>query len=200
MNAENDDLETRLELQLGCELRAQLDRQLGRAAPYFLARCAKANRRRGRRRSVLGVAAVAAACCAALITWRQMRPPAAPVLLEKKNVVLAEHDRAPPAQVNHAARSEPSRIERSPTTTSPGDDSEEPSMVGGAAAGQPLVLGRALTSRTFDEGTLLVGNTPVRKIRRQWMERVEWFDSRNRARVQRIVPREEVLFVPLPIN
>lgn len=73
-------------------------------------------------------------------------------------------------------------------------------MVGGAAAGQPLVLGRALTSRTFDEGTLLVGNTPVRKIRRQWMERVEWFDSRNRARVQRIVPREEVLFVPLPIN
>jgi hypothetical protein len=59
---------------------------------------------------------------------------------------------------------------------------------------------RATRSRTIDEGTVLIGQTAVRKLRRQWWERVEWFDPAHGARLERFVPREELSFVAIPVN
>ena len=187
MNADEDEFDLRLAAKLGRELRQQLDPQLGRAAPYFLTRCATSTdvRRggRGRRgRFWAGVAAVAATCCAVLVALDRARPPALEPQPNRKVVA------APAVSAADEPGDEPSA------------DQESPGNGDRMSAAEPLVLGRALSSRTLDEGTLLVGRTPVRKVRRQWLERVEWFDPQNGARLQRIVPREEVLFVPLPIN
>ncbi|MEX0712372.1 MAG: hypothetical protein WD278_08475, partial [Pirellulales bacterium] len=68
-----------------------------------------------------------------------------------------------------------------------------------ASMGQPLIIERLLRSRTLDEGTVLIdGRTPARKLRRQWYERVEWYDRARGARIERIVPREQVVFVRIP--
>jgi hypothetical protein len=65
--------------------------------------------------------------------------------------------------------------------------------------GHPLIIERLLRSRTLDEGIVLIdGRTPARKLRRQWYERVEWYDRARGARMERIVPREEVVFVRIP--
>ncbi|MEX2560172.1 MAG: hypothetical protein WD403_09675 [Pirellulales bacterium] len=68
-----------------------------------------------------------------------------------------------------------------------------------ATVSEPLIIERLLRSRTLDEGTVLIdGRTPARKLRRQWYERVEWYDRARGARIERIVPREEVVFVRIP--
>lgn|SRR5487761_1091746 len=200
MGIEKDELDLRLEAQLDRELRSQLDRQRGRATPYFLARCRGRAARRGWHRSIVRFAAVAAACCAGLFVWRQTRPAPAPVRPDKKTVVLATPAAAQVEKADGATSSEPGRAIGVGTISQRDGAEEAPDFASGAAARQPLVLGRALSTRTLDEGTLLVGRTLVRKVRRQWLERVEWFDPQNGARVQRIVPHEEVLFVPLPAN
>ena len=200
MSVEKDDLELRLEEQLYREVRRQLDQQLGRAAPYFLAHCGAPIRHRKPPRLSLAIAALAAACCSAFLVWRHVRPPVAEQ--PQTEAIASIKSVAPPiVRSNHTPENETANAERSATAPATREErTEARSMPGDAAARQPLILGRAFRSHTVDEGTLLVGSTPVRKLRRQWLERIEWFDPENGARVQRIVPREEVLFVPLPVN
>ncbi|HEV3343779.1 MAG TPA: hypothetical protein VG125_25625 [Pirellulales bacterium] len=197
MDAEQDEIDPRLAMRLGDELRNTLDRQVGRAAPYFLNRCSAQRevvpmRRRRTMRLLAGLAAIAAAACATFVAWEQTgswKRPDEPL----RKVVAA----GPPAAAEKRAAAEKPTAEGADAT---GTAPESAGEVVGAAAAGPLILGRTLKTRTLDEGTLLVGRTAVRKVRRQWLERVEWFDSRNGARVQRIVPHEEIVFVPLPIN
>ncbi|HET6882926.1 MAG TPA: hypothetical protein VFI31_22345 [Pirellulales bacterium] len=193
MNVEKDDLDLRLDERLQSELSSQLDGQLGRAAPYFLSRCSKRSRRREWHLAA-GLAAVAA-CGIALVTWQSM-PPAVPQ--RQKDTVVAVQP--PVVKTDDVPSDTPTEVENLPGSAL--EDGAGPATPPATSdvASQPLVLGRALSTRTRDEGILLVGRTPVRKVRRQWLERVEWFDPQNGARVQRIVPHEEVLFVPLPIN
>jgi hypothetical protein len=213
---DRDDLNARVETKLGEELRNQLDRQVGRAAPYFLKRCA-ADRdgppiHRRHARLLTGLIAVAATLCAALIVWQQIRPPQHPEGPLPDAVVAL-----PPAATGERPVAARKANELQPNVGA-GDGGEQDgegdarqtapasfdreSPIGGGRPGLPeaLLLGRALKARTRFEGTLLVGHTTVRKVRRQWLERVEWFDPQHGARIQRIVPREETLFVPLPVN
>jgi hypothetical protein len=60
-----------------------------------------------------------------------------------------------------------------------------------------FVLERVWGWRTLDEGLVpLSDNLSVRKFRRQWLERVAWFDSEHQARLELIIPREQVVLVP----
>lgn len=64
-----------------------------------------------------------------------------------------------------------------------------------------LLVERTVRTRTIDEGTVAVaGRPPLRKLRRQWFEREEWFDPVRGARVEQIVPHEEIVFVAMPVN
>ena len=57
-------------------------------------------------------------------------------------------------------------------------------------------LERTLVWQTLDEGTLVIDNdTPLRKVRLQSLERVQWYDPANQALVEATVPSEEVIFV-----
>ena len=214
---EKDDLDARLELRLGDELRKQLDQHVGRAAPYFLKRCAgdRDGRRVGHRRRVrllAGLIAVAATLCAALVAWEQIRSLKGPTERRTEAVValpapttgeqpvVAQKADDLRSNVAGGARRERNGGRAIEPARSLSSDRDPAPDGGQAIVAEPLILGHILKTRTRDEGTLLVGHTPVRKVRRQWLERVEWFDPQNGARVQRIVPREEILFVPLPIN
>ncbi|HWB11708.1 MAG TPA: hypothetical protein VG826_20930 [Pirellulales bacterium] len=201
---EKDDLDARLEMRLRDELRSQLDRQIGRAVPYFLERCAAQRgglpmRRKRYVQRLTALATAAAVLCAVYLAWRPGFPWNRPDEPRRELVVVA-----PPADVQKIAtnRDRDAPTHDSEETGAEGDssDSESRAVSGHRGPAEALIVGRRLKTRTLDEGTLLVGRTPVRKVRRQWLERVEWFDPQNGARVQRIVPHEEVLFVPLPIN
>lgn len=200
MSTEDDqDVEPGFEAQVRAELQNQLDRHVGRAAPYFLERCASGNVGGRRRLSWVGVVVAAAACGAAFVAWQQTRPPVAGPG-DNKAVVLATPKFTPGATRDGTALIEPKVAEPEVRNASDGAEAHPAPSSVRSDVRQPLLLGQAFSTRTRDEGTLLVGRTPVRKVRRQWLERVEWFDPENGARVQRIVPHEEVLFVPLPIN
>ena len=57
-------------------------------------------------------------------------------------------------------------------------------------------LRRTLVWQTLDEGMLVVDDdTPLRKVRLQSLERVQWYDRKNQALVEATVPKEEVIFV-----
>lgn len=69
---------------------------------------------------------------------------------------------------------------------------------GEASFAEPVLVGQQLQWQTIDEGIVyLDAHTPVRKLRRQRFEKVEWYDAARGARVQMIVPHEEVQFVAL---
>lgn len=201
--SEEDDFDLRLETRLGEELRQQLDRQLGRAAPYFLRRsdvgsdCLPTIRRR-RGQWLAGLTAVAAACCAGFIAWEWYRPAQLPDGAVGKAIVAVDSQRIATSRTKEAQSKRDGHSDHEAETSPPAD--RAPFSAERSPAPEALILASALSTRTLDDGVLLVGRTPVRKLRRQWLERVEWFDPHNGARVQRIVPHEEVLFVPLPIN
>jgi hypothetical protein len=200
---EKDELDARLEMRLGDELRNQLDRQIGRAAPHFLKRyAARSNGPRVRRqryaRRLAALAVAAAILCTACVVWQRGLPWNGSDEPVGELVVVATHADIHEIPANHVDDAPMPASEEAETDLS--SDSELGVARGHTGVAEPLVVGRILKTRTLDEGTMLVGRTPVRKVRRQWLERVEWFDPQNRAHVQRIVPHEEVMFVPLPIN
>jgi hypothetical protein len=199
MLADEDDLDLRLEAKLGEELRRQLDPQLGPAAPYFYEHCAepvqgRPVKRRRRWQFAAGLVAVAAACGAVIMTRQITRRTGVREEPIPSAVAVAQSHELPAEPVEEVG---PSAMD---TVVQESESSSADQRSPAADAGQPFVLGRALSTRLVAEGTLLVGRTPMRKVRRQWLERIEWFDPQNGARVQRIVPHEEIIFVPLPIN
>jgi hypothetical protein len=51
-------------------------------------------------------------------------------------------------------------------------------------------------SRTFDDGTFVIGgDIPVRRLRREIVQTVEWFDPQQEAHIQVSLPREQVVLV-----
>lgn len=59
-----------------------------------------------------------------------------------------------------------------------------------------LELERTLAWRTVDEGTFeLDDKTPVRKLRTQTLQQVQWYDPRRQVLVEMTVPQEQVLLV-----
>jgi len=195
MNADDDELDAKIRK----ELHRELDGQLGRAALHFRQNLeAQAHRPavlRLRLRWIATVSAVAAAACLVLVVGRYAGRNHLPVPRDRQTASPAAT--APPATVNLAVDKD----------AASGTEAEEPIARADAAdtlalanVAQPLLVARALRTRTLDEGTLLLDGRAVRKIRRQWFERVEWFDPRYGARLQKIVPREQVVFLPLSIN
>lgn len=205
---DEQDFEFDLGRRLTDELRCRLDPQVGRAAPYFLERYAardvRPRKHRRRRGAVVGAfAAAMAACCAAVALWRAGRDDDRPVGIgRQQDVATAIGKAASRVDEIGASNSQGSGNDgRAVPALSPDVSVARTAHAGGTASPPPLlVIGRSARGRTFDEGTLLVGRTPMRKVRRQWLERVEWFDTQHGARLQRIVPREEIVFVPLSIN
>jgi hypothetical protein len=68
-----------------------------------------------------------------------------------------------------------------------------------ALASIEIPIEQVLSYRTLDEGTAVLENVgPVRQLRRQVMETVQWYDPQAKANVQITVPREEVVYVAMP--
>ena len=75
-------------------------------------------------------------------------------------------------------------------------DADAVSQVTADAEDDLVELRRTLVWQTLDEGTLVVDQeTPLRKVRLQSLERVQWYDRKNQALVEATVPKEEVIFV-----
>jgi hypothetical protein len=84
-------------------------------------------------------------------------------------------------------------------TPEPGEVHVEQTAV--TARSQPRVVEELVRYRTLDEGIVVIdGRRPARKLRRQWLERIAWIDEASGARLERIVPREELVYVGIPVN
>lgn len=57
------------------------------------------------------------------------------------------------------------------------------------------VLESATWSPVVDEGLGLVDNQPVRKLRRDVVEEVEWFDPRHKAVVRTTTPKQQIFLI-----
>lgn len=202
MSVDDNDLDPRLAEQLREELRRQLNGQIGRAARHFRERRAAGIHRvaagRSRRRWLVPLSAVAAAACLVLIVGRHVGRETSQLPQNRQTATKMPEAIMPPAGdepvTSHAIQqsevADAEAIDHVDTVAAPPAATSSP----------PLLVARALRSRAIDEGTLLLDGRAVRKIRRQWLERVEWFDPQHGARLERIVPREQVVFLPLSIN
>lgn len=137
-----------------------------------------------------------------LVGWAALAAAAAVLLM------VARARFASPPRPEHVAQPIAGQNPLQPTVVMAADDpptlDDEP--VAEPAAVQPrqdarLLLERTVRTRTIDEGPVAVaGRPPLRKLRRQWFEREEWFDPVRGARVERIVPHEDIVFVAMPVN
>lgn len=66
------------------------------------------------------------------------------------------------------------------------------------AAASPFVPVEQVTeSRTVDEGTVVFNDAPVRQVRRQVRQTMQWYDPQQNANIEITVPREQVVYVGL---
>ena len=63
------------------------------------------------------------------------------------------------------------------------------------AARPAPVVQSAAWSRLMDDGMGLYNNQPVRQLRRNVVEEIEWYDARHKAVVRTKVPREEIYLI-----
>jgi hypothetical protein len=61
----------------------------------------------------------------------------------------------------------------------------------------PPMVQSATWSPVRDEGLAVVDDQPVRQLRRQIVEEVEWYDARDGAMVRTRVPRQQVILIGL---
>jgi hypothetical protein len=62
----------------------------------------------------------------------------------------------------------------------------------------PQDLQRVVTWETLDDGMEVIdGKTPMRKLRREEIEEVQWFDPENKATIRMTIPREQVVLVEM---
>lgn len=192
----NDD---ELDAKIRKGLHRELDGQLGRATRHFRQNLeAQAHHPaavRLRLRWMARLSAVAAAACLVLVVGRYAGRNNSQVPLDRQSANRAPT--APQSSVNLAVDKDTPSGAGLEEPVASSDTADTRAL---ASAAQPLLVARALRTRTLDEGTLMLDGRAVRKIRRQWFERVEWFDPRYGARLQKIVPREQVVFLPLSIN
>jgi len=57
-------------------------------------------------------------------------------------------------------------------------------------------IGRSTTwTPVTEDGTAMVDDRPVRQLRRQIVDEVEWYDTRDNATVRRRMPREQLILI-----
>lgn len=201
MSLDDNELDPRLAAPIREELHRQLDGQLGRAARHFRQRheigIHRVETGRSRRRWIVPLSAVAAAACLVLIFGRYLGREISQPPQNRQTATKLPEATTPPAGDKHA---ESDANQQAAVASADAITDAVTVAAPAATSSPPLLVARALRSRAIDEGTLLLDGRAVRKIRRQWLERVEWFDPQHGARLERIVPREQVVFLPLSIN
>jgi len=61
-----------------------------------------------------------------------------------------------------------------------------------------MELERTIAWQSFDEGTVrLEDDTPMRKVRREVLERIQYYDPARGALVEMTIPKQEVFLVGL---
>jgi hypothetical protein len=65
---------------------------------------------------------------------------------------------------------------------------------------EPPMLRTATWSGMMDDGTEVVDNQPMRRIKRKVVEQVEWYDSADRAMVRTTLPKQEIYLIGLETN
>jgi len=79
------------------------------------------------------------------------------------------------------------------------DPVPRPSPAPSASASVAIPVEQVLSYRTLDEGSVLIENLgPARQLRRQVMQTVQWYDPQTKANMQITVPREQLVYVPMP--
>ena|SRR5258706_8066927 len=163
-----NDPEDTLDQLLHEYLRDRLDPQLGRAESYFVQ---KANA------PARGVPSRPHR----LLIWGLW---AAGAMAASVGIVwgVAVH-RAPPIPPLRVTRDSSPRVTSAPS----------------ASASTGIPIEQVVTYRTIDEGPAVLENQgPMRQLRRQVLQTVQWYDPQTKANVQITVPREQVVFVPMP--
>jgi hypothetical protein len=197
MNDENEKSADALDRLLGDYLHSQLEGQVGRAEKAFAEQAAAHVARvdSGWRRLVWFGGMAVAISAAVLVAVVLKNPP-------------QQGDGAVPAAA--APRQEP-KVDRNPrdmvadndatppaATTDPpvAAQGEEPKVAAVDSSPRDAVLvDKDVQWRVLDEEIVnLDSNTPMRKVRRQRLEKREYLDREHGARVQTFVPREEVIY------
>jgi hypothetical protein len=62
------------------------------------------------------------------------------------------------------------------------------------------VLQAATWSRMIDDGAAVVDGRPVRQLRRNVVEEVEWYDARDGAVVRTTVPQQQIFYIGMPTD
>jgi hypothetical protein len=61
----------------------------------------------------------------------------------------------------------------------------------------PPMVQSASWSRMTDEGTTLVNDRPMRRMRRKVVEEVEWYDAKDRAMVKTTTPQQQIFMIEM---
>jgi hypothetical protein len=64
----------------------------------------------------------------------------------------------------------------------------------------PPMLRTATWSGMMDDGTEVVDNQPMRRMKRRVVEQVEWYDTADRAMVRTTMPKQEIFLIGLETN
>ena len=64
----------------------------------------------------------------------------------------------------------------------------------------PPMLRTATWSGMMDDGTEVVDNQPMRRMKRKVVEQVEWYDPKDRAMVRTTMPKQEIYLIGLETN
>jgi hypothetical protein len=62
------------------------------------------------------------------------------------------------------------------------------------------VLQAATWSRMMDDGAAVVDGRPVRQLRRNVVEEIEWYDARDGAVVRTTVPQQQIFYIGMPTD
>ena len=62
-------------------------------------------------------------------------------------------------------------------------------------APEPPEIVRSVTWRTLDEGTVVLDDVPLHRLRRQVIETEQWYDAERKTHIEVTTPRQEVIFV-----
>src|SRR5207237_1534436 len=65
---------------------------------------------------------------------------------------------------------------------------------------EPPMLRTATWSGMMDDGTEVVDNQPMRRMKRKVVEQVEWYDPKDRAMVRTTMPKQEIYLIGLETN
>jgi hypothetical protein len=75
-------------------------------------------------------------------------------------------------------------------------------VTGGAVTSaevEPAMVGAVTQYQTIDEGAVTVENEgPARRVRREVVQTVQWYDAQSGADIEVTIPHEQVVFVGVP--